>query len=142
VWVGFNGVYKVYEGWVVTVDLVACSRAEFENFAVSRADKGGDNGGVFKGDEAVSCTHKLVQFNVVEGREVTSYTEEFCCGGVSDSLEMCKRGEETVVPNGLFESLVMQSEGWPDETEWSQDVSEAAVAGHFTLLSMTWKYKV
>jgi hypothetical protein len=51
--VGVNGVYEVYEGWVVAVDLVAWSGAEFENFALSRVDEGGDNGGVFIGDEAV-----------------------------------------------------------------------------------------
>lgn len=44
--VGVNGVYEVYKGWIVAVNLVAWSRAEFENFALSRVDEGGDNGGV------------------------------------------------------------------------------------------------
>lgn len=52
--VRFNGVYKVHERWVVAVDLIAWARAEFENFAVGRADEGRNSGGVFKGDEAVS----------------------------------------------------------------------------------------
>jgi hypothetical protein len=53
--VGVNGVYEVYEGWIVAVDLVAWSGAEFEDFALSGADKGGDTGGVFIGDKAVGC---------------------------------------------------------------------------------------
>jgi hypothetical protein len=57
---GFNGVYEVYEGWIVAVDLVAWSGAEFEDFALSGADKGGDRGGVFIGDKAVSCARELV----------------------------------------------------------------------------------
>jgi hypothetical protein len=51
--VGVNGIYEVYEGWIVAVGLVAWSGAEFENFALSGVDKGGDNGGVFIGDESV-----------------------------------------------------------------------------------------
>lgn len=58
VWV--NGVYEVYEGWIVALDLVAWSRAEFENFALSGADKGGDSGGVFIGDKAGGCARELV----------------------------------------------------------------------------------
>jgi len=58
--VGVNGVYELYEGWVVALDLVAWSGAEFEDFAVSGADKGRDTGGVFKGDKAVSCPRNLV----------------------------------------------------------------------------------
>ena len=55
-----NSVYKVYEGWIVAVDLVAWSGAEFENFALSGADKGGDRGGVFVGNKAVGCARELV----------------------------------------------------------------------------------
>ena len=44
--VGFNSVYEVYEGWIVAVDLVAWSRDQFEDFALSGVDKGGDTGGV------------------------------------------------------------------------------------------------
>jgi hypothetical protein len=55
-----NGVYKVYEGWIVAVDLVAWSGAEFEDFALSGADKGGDSGGVFIGDKAIGCARELV----------------------------------------------------------------------------------
>jgi hypothetical protein len=51
--VGVNGVYKFYAGWIVAVDLVAWSGAEFENFTLSGVDEGGDNGGTFIGDEAV-----------------------------------------------------------------------------------------
>jgi hypothetical protein len=55
-----NGVYEVYEGLVVAVDLVAWSGAEFENFALSGLDERRDNGGVFKGDEAVGWACELV----------------------------------------------------------------------------------
>ena len=58
--VGVNGVYEVYEGWIVAVDLVAWSGAEFEDFALSGADKGGDRGGVFIGDKVVGCARELV----------------------------------------------------------------------------------
>jgi hypothetical protein len=58
--VGVNGVYEVYEGWIVAVDLVAWSGAEFENFALSGANKGGDRSGVFIGDKAVGCAPNLV----------------------------------------------------------------------------------
>ena len=58
--IGVNGVYEVYEGWIVAVDLVAWSGAEFEDFALSGADKGGDRGGVFIGDKAVGCALELV----------------------------------------------------------------------------------
>jgi hypothetical protein len=50
-----NGIYEVYEGQIVAVELVAWSRAEFKNFALSGADKGGDNGGIFIGNEAIGC---------------------------------------------------------------------------------------
>jgi len=53
--------------------LVAWSRAEFEDFALSGAEKGGDTGGVFKGDKAVGI-----------------YDEEVCYGGVSNPLGMYK----------------------------------------------------
>jgi hypothetical protein len=52
--VGVNGVYEVYEGRIIVMDLVAWSRAEFENFSLSGADEGGDNGGIFIGDETAS----------------------------------------------------------------------------------------
>jgi hypothetical protein len=55
-----NGVYEVYEGWIVAVDLVTWSGAEFEDFALSGADKGGDRGGVFIGDKAIGCARELV----------------------------------------------------------------------------------
>jgi hypothetical protein len=42
------------------VNLVAWSGAEFEDFALSEADKGGDRGGVFIGDKAVGCARELV----------------------------------------------------------------------------------
>ena len=42
------------------MDLVAWSGAEFEDFALSGADKGGDRGGVFIGDKAVGCALELV----------------------------------------------------------------------------------
>jgi hypothetical protein len=58
--VGVNGIYEVYEGWIIAVDLVAWSRPEFEDFALSGADKGGDRGGVFIGDKAVGCARELV----------------------------------------------------------------------------------
>jgi hypothetical protein len=58
--VGVNGAYEVYEGWIVAVDLVACSGAEFKDFALSGADKGGNSGGVFIGDKAVGCARGLV----------------------------------------------------------------------------------
>jgi hypothetical protein len=58
--VGVNGVYELYEGWIVALDLVAWSGAEFEDFALSGADKGGDTGGVFIGDKAVGCARDLV----------------------------------------------------------------------------------
>ena len=58
--VGVNGVYELYEGWIVALDLVAWSGAEFEDFALSGADKGGDTGGVFKGDKTVGCARDLV----------------------------------------------------------------------------------
>lgn len=51
--VGVNAVYEVYEGWIEAVDLVAGSRAEFEDFALSSADKGGNNSGVFIGDKTI-----------------------------------------------------------------------------------------
>lgn len=58
--VGFNGVYELYEGWIVAVDLVAWSGAEFKDFALSGADKGGDRSSVFIGDKAVGCAQELV----------------------------------------------------------------------------------
>jgi hypothetical protein len=58
--VGVNGVYEVYKGWIVAVDLVAWSGPEFEDFALSGADKGGDRGGVFISDKAVGCARELV----------------------------------------------------------------------------------
>jgi hypothetical protein len=58
--IGVNGVYKVYEGWIIALDLVAWSGAELKDFALSRADKGGDTGGVFKGNKAVSYARELV----------------------------------------------------------------------------------
>ena len=53
--IGVNGVYEVYEGWIIALDLVAWSRAELKDFALSGANKGGDTGGVFKGNKAVGC---------------------------------------------------------------------------------------
>jgi hypothetical protein len=53
--VGVNGVNEVYEGWIVAMDLVAWSRAEFEDFALSGADKGGYRGVVFIGYKVVGC---------------------------------------------------------------------------------------
>jgi hypothetical protein len=88
--IGVNSVYEVYEGWIVALDLVAWSGAELEDFAVSGADKGGDTGGVFIGNKAVGCARELVCTGWVKDREVTSYDEEFCDGGVSNSLGMCK----------------------------------------------------
>jgi hypothetical protein len=58
--VGVNGVYELYKGWIVALDLVAWSGAEFEDFALSRTNKGGDTGGVFIGDKAVGCARDLV----------------------------------------------------------------------------------
>lgn len=58
--VGVNGVNEVYEGWIVAVDLVAWSRAEFEDFALSGADKGGYRGVVFIGYKVVGCARELV----------------------------------------------------------------------------------
>ncbi len=58
--VGVNGVYVLYEGWIVALDLVARSGAQFEDFASSGADKGGNTGGVFKGDKAACCARELV----------------------------------------------------------------------------------
>jgi hypothetical protein len=58
--VGVNGVYELYEGWIVALDLVAWSGAEFEDFALSGADKGGDTGGVFICDKAIGCARDLV----------------------------------------------------------------------------------
>ena len=58
--VGVNGVYELYEGWIVALDLVAWSGAEFEDFALRGADKGGDTSGVFIGDKAVGCARDLV----------------------------------------------------------------------------------
>jgi hypothetical protein len=42
------------------VDLVAWSGAEFEDFALSGANKGWDRGGVFMGDKAVGYARKLL----------------------------------------------------------------------------------
>ena len=42
------------------MDLVAWSGAEFEDFALSGADKGGDRSSVFIGDKAVGCARELV----------------------------------------------------------------------------------
>jgi hypothetical protein len=86
--------------------LIAWSGTEFEDFALSGTDKGGDTGGVFIGDKAVACARDLVCWGWVKDREVTSYNEEFCYGGVSNSLRMCKWGE-TVFANGFFESVVV-----------------------------------
>jgi hypothetical protein len=58
--VGVNGVYEVHEGCIVALDLVAWSRAEFEDFPFRRADKGGDTGGIFKGDKAAGCARESV----------------------------------------------------------------------------------
>jgi len=58
--VGVNGVYELYEGLIVALDLVAWSGAEFEDCALGGAEKGGDAGGVFKGDKAVGCARDLV----------------------------------------------------------------------------------
>ena len=58
VWV--NGVNEVYEGWIVAVDLVAWSGAEFKDFALSGADKGGYRGVIFIGYKAVGCARGLV----------------------------------------------------------------------------------
>jgi hypothetical protein len=58
--VGVNGVYEVYEGWIVALQLIAWSRPEFEDFALSGVDKRLDNGGIFKGDKAVGCARELV----------------------------------------------------------------------------------
>jgi hypothetical protein len=60
VWVGVNGVYEVYERWIVAMELVAWAGAEIENFALSGADEGRDTGGVFIGDETVGCERELV----------------------------------------------------------------------------------
>ena len=53
--IGVNGVYEVYEGWIVALDLVAWSGAELEDFALSGADEGWDTSGVFKGYKAIGC---------------------------------------------------------------------------------------
>ena len=50
-----NGVYEVYQGLVEAVDLIAGSRAELENFALSDLDERGDRAGVFICDEAAGC---------------------------------------------------------------------------------------
>jgi hypothetical protein len=42
----------------------------------------------------------------VGDREVTSHNEEFCDGGVSNSLGLCKRGK-AVFAKGFFKSLIM-----------------------------------
>jgi hypothetical protein len=55
VWVGVNGVYEVYEGWIIAMELVAWAGAEIEDLALSGANKGRDTGRVFIGDEAVGC---------------------------------------------------------------------------------------
>lgn len=51
--VGVDAVYEVYKGWIEAVNLVAWSRAEFEDLALSSADKGGDNSGIFVRDKPV-----------------------------------------------------------------------------------------
>lgn len=50
------------------MDLVARSRAEFEDSASSGADKGGDNGGVFIGDETVGYVQQLVCRDLAQGQ--------------------------------------------------------------------------
>jgi hypothetical protein len=68
VWAGVNGVYEVYEGWIVAVDLVAWPRAEFEDLAVSGADEGGDTGVVFIGDEAAGWARELACMGLDQGQ--------------------------------------------------------------------------
>jgi hypothetical protein len=51
--VGVNGVYEVYERWIVAVDLVARPRTELKDFASSRGNERGNTGGVFIGNKAV-----------------------------------------------------------------------------------------
>jgi hypothetical protein len=68
VWVGVDGVYEVYDGWVIAVELIAWAGAEIENFALSGADKGRDAGGVFIGDEAVGCARALVYRELNRGQ--------------------------------------------------------------------------
>jgi hypothetical protein len=58
--VGVDGVYDVYEGWIVAVNLVAWSGAQFKNLAFSSADEGGDTSGVFIGDKALGCARESV----------------------------------------------------------------------------------
>lgn len=42
------------------MDLVAWSRDQFEDFALSGVDKGGDTGGGFIGDKVVGCAQELL----------------------------------------------------------------------------------
>jgi hypothetical protein len=51
--IGFDGVDKIYSSWIVAVDLVSRSRTQFEDFAMRRANEGGDAGGVFVRDETI-----------------------------------------------------------------------------------------
>ena len=91
-WVGINGVYEVDDGWIVALELVAWSRAEFEDFASSGVDQGLDTGCVFIRDKAVGCGMRVSMFvrGWVEDVEVTIRDEKFRCGGVSNSLGIRK----------------------------------------------------
>lgn len=106
--IGFNGVDEVYTGLIKALELVAWSRTELEDFAVSGADKRGNTGGVFKGDEAVGYAQELACVGSGVGdREVTMCNEEFCCGGVSNSLDVCKC-DESVLAKEFFEDMVVR----------------------------------
>jgi hypothetical protein len=51
--VGVHGIDEVYVRLVVALELVARSRAEFEDFPLRSLDEGGNNSGILKGDEAI-----------------------------------------------------------------------------------------
>lgn len=52
-WVRVHGIDEVYLSLVVALELVAWSRAEFEDFPLRGPDEGGNNSGILKGDETI-----------------------------------------------------------------------------------------
>lgn len=58
--IGLNSIDEVYVGWGEALELVAWSWAKFENFAASGVEEGGDDGGVFVGDEARGWVSELL----------------------------------------------------------------------------------
>ena len=67
VWVGVNGVYEVYEGWIIAMELVAWAGAKIEDLAFSGANKGRDTGRVFIGDEAAGWARELACMGFDQG---------------------------------------------------------------------------